>query len=49
MEKSYRKWAPKLKRRYFERVVSKILKKVNFIFSSEPSPFSWAKTKGAWN
>ena len=38
--------------RYFERGLSKTLKKVNFIFSSKPSPF-WctklSKTKGAWN
>ena len=28
-----------LKTRYFERGLSKSLKKVNFIFSFEPSPF----------
>ena len=30
-----------LKTRYFERALSKSLKKANFIFSLEPSPFSW--------
>ena len=30
-----------LKIRYFERGLSKSLKKVNFIFSFEPSPFLW--------
>ena len=41
-----------LKVRYFERGLSKSIKKDNFIFSFEPSPFQWArlsKTKGAWN
>ena len=35
--------------RYFERVLSKTLLKVNFSFSSEPSPFngqSYQKKKG---
>ena len=38
-----------LKIRYFERGLSKNLKKVNFIFSFEPSPFngkSYQKLKG---
>ena len=38
-----------LKVRYFERGLSKTPKKVNFIFSSETSPFQWrklSKTKG---
>ena len=38
-----------LKIRYFERGLSKSLKKVNFIFSFEPSPFngqSYLKQKG---
>ena len=38
-----------LKVRYFERVLSKTLLKVNFSFSSEPSPFngqSYQKKKG---
>ena len=41
-----------LRIRYFERVLSKTLKKVNFIFSFELSPFWWTKlwkTKGTWN
>ena len=41
-----------LKIRYFERRLSKGLKKIKFIFSSEPSPISWKKllkTKGAWD
>ena len=35
---------------YFERGLSKSLKKGNFVFSFEPSPFQWtklSKTKGA--
>ena len=32
-----------LKIRYFEKGLSKSLKKVNFIFSIEPSPFLWTK------
>ena len=39
-----------LKIRYFERGLSKSLKKVNFIFSIEPSPFneqSYLKQKGS--
>ena len=38
-----------LKIRYFERALSKSLKKVNFIFSCEPIPFngeSYQKQKG---
>ena len=38
-----------LKIRYFERVLSKSLKKVKVIFSFEPSPFKWKnllKTRG---
>ena len=38
--------------RYFERGLLKSLKKVNFIFSFESSPFEWmklSKQKGAWN
>ena len=41
-----------LKIRYFERELSKRIKKVNFIFSFEPSLFQWtklSKTKEAWN
>ena len=41
-----------LKERYFERGLSKRLKKGNFIFSFELSPFQWtklSKTKGASN
>ena len=37
---------------FFERGLSKSLKKGNFVFSSEPSPFQWtklSKTKGVWN
>ena len=40
-----------LKVRYFEKGLSKSLKKGNFIFSAEPSPFQLtklSKTKGAW-
>ena len=33
--------------RYFERVLSKNLKKVNFIFSFEPNPFWWTKLSKA--
>ena len=36
----------------FERGLSKNLKKSNFVFSAEPSPFQLAKlakTKGDWN
>ena len=32
-----------VKIRYFEKGLSKSLKKVNFIFSFEPSPFEWTK------
>ena len=35
----------------FWKRLSKSLKKVNFVFSFKPSPFSWiklSKTKGAW-
>ena len=32
-----------LKIKYFERGLSKTLKKVNFIFSFEPSTFKWTK------
>ena len=32
-----------LKIKYSERGLSKTLKKVNFIFSFEPSPFKWTK------
>ena len=38
-----------LKIKYFEKELSKSLRKVNFIFSFEPSPFQWtklSKTKG---
>ena len=41
-----------LKARYFERGLSKSLKKGNFIFSFTPSPFQQtklSKTKEAWN
>ena len=40
-----------LKIRYFERGLSKLLKKVNFIFLPNPVPFNvqLSKTKGAWN
>ena len=41
-----------LKVRNFEKWLSKSLKKVNFIFSFEPSPFLWTKllkTKELWN
>ena len=41
-----------LKVRYFERGLSKSLKKGNFIFSFEPSTFQQtklSKTNGAWN
>ena len=34
-----------LKTRYFERRLSKTLKKVNFIFSSKPSPFQCTNQK----
>ena len=34
-----------LKIRYFERRLSKGLKKVNFIFSFKPSPFKWTWTE----
>ena len=40
------------KSKIFERGLSESLKKGNFIFSFEPSPFQWtklSKTKGAWN
>ena len=40
------------KNRYFERGLSKTFKKLNFIFSFQPSPFWWtklSKAKGAWN
>ena len=40
------------KRKIFERGLSKTLKKVNFIFSSEPSSFrrtKLSKTNEAWN
>ena len=29
--------------RYFEKGLLKSLKKVNFVFSFEPSPFQWTK------
>ena len=38
--------------RYFESRLSKILNKVNFIFSFKPSPFQWtrlSKTNRVWN
>ena len=41
-----------LKVQYFERGLSKSLKKGNFIFSFEPSPFQetkLSKPNGAWN
>ena len=41
-----------LKARYFERGLSKSLKKGNFLSSFRPSPFQWtklSKTKGDWN
>ena len=41
-----------LKIRYFERGLSKSLKKVNFIFPYEPKSFQWtklSKTKGTCN
>ena len=41
-----------LKIKHFERGLSKSLKKVNFIFSLQPSPFKWtqlSKTKGVCN
>ena len=40
-----------LKIRYFEKGLSNILKKVNFIFPFKPSPFYWmklSKTKAVW-
>ena len=41
-----------LKTRYFERGLPKSLKKVNFIFLSNPIPFTgqdYEKPKGTWN